>query len=415
MKLRPLLKWLVFSYVMAALAGCARVRTDDAPHFREEVFMADPPGTLAIAPLENLSGREGAEAKMREALYGALSPLGYEDVELARVDQLVSEQAVRLNVRPEEVPPGDIASPQLADAVLFGQVRRVSRLYLFLYAQYRFDVSLAMYSTRTRQQIYTNDFIIRNRRVPFPTSLVGLGKSFVSTLWFLRDSELQETYDEAAEEIAARFPKPPGQVGEKGIFIGKVEVDVARESLRAGDRVVVRVDGAAGRQATFSLGTRVADQPLRETSPGQYSGMYVVQKGDDARYVYVKARLQDPGEDGASVESDANDQAFSIDTQPPVSYAIDTWAELPGQQGILISFAPEDRTSPASEDVPVMFHIFRGAHAGDQLAYLGSTRETRYSDPDARAGMDYEYAIVAVDAAGNESPVRTKVRIQPRP
>lgn len=410
-----------FPKILAALvlilfvSGCARVTTVDEPHFREDAFKADPPKTLAIAPFENATGVKDAAPKMREAIYGALSGLNYTDVELNRVDQIISEQALRLNVRPDEVRAEDIAIPEMADAVVFGRVDHASRLYLFLYAQYRIDVNLAMYSTRTRQQIYSNDFIVRNRKFTLPTGVVGLVKSFFSTLWFMRTSELEESYEEVAQQIAERFPPPPGEVGQKGIFIEKVDVDVARESLRAGDRVVVRVDGAPGKVGTFSVGTRVVDQPLRETAPGQYSGMYVIQPGDDARYVFVRARLRSPEADGESIEADAASEAFLIDTAPPVSYAIDTWAELPGKQGLVLSFAPEDRTSPQSEDVPVAFHVFRGLRGGDNLAYLGTTQETRYTDTGAQAGVEYEYAIVAVDAAGNQSPVRTKVRITPAP
>lgn len=375
--------------------------------------MSDPPQTLAFAPFENTSHVDEANEDLRTAIYEAVSGLGYDDIELDRVDQIVNQQALRLNVRPEEVPPQDVAIPDLADAVVFGEVKRVSRLFLFVYAQYRIDLSMAMYSTRSRQQLYTNDFVFTNRRFTFPTSLIGIGKSLLSTLWFMRGSELEESYEEVAQEVAERFPAPPGQVGRKGIFIEEVSVDVARESLRAGDRVVVRVEGSPDKIGTFDVGAKVTDQPLRETMAGQYTGMYVIQEDDDARYAYVKARLQGKGEDAESVEADAHDQAFSIDTKPPVSYAVDTWAERPDRQGIVISFGPEDRTSPESEDVPVAFHIFRGRKDGDNLTYLGTTQETRYTDPDAQIGVEYEYAVVAVDGAGNESPVRTKVRITP--
>lgn len=375
--------------------------------------MSDPPQTLAFAPFSNTSKRDDADEELRQAVYAAVSGLGYDDVELDRVDQIVNQQALRLNIRPEEVPPQDIAVPELADAVVFGEVERVSRLFLFVYAQYRIDMNVAMYSTRSRQQLYTNEFVFTNRRFTLPTSLIGIGKSLLSTLWFMRGSELKESYEEVAQELAARFPAPPGQVGREGIFIEKVSVDVVRESLRAGDRVVVRVEGSPGKIGTFDVGARVKDQPLRETMAGQYTGMYVIKEGDDARYAFVTARLRGEGEDAESVTADAHDQAFSIDTRPPVSYAVDTWAELPDRRGIVLSFAPEDRTSPESEDVPVAFHIFRGLKAGENLAYLGTTQQTRYTDSDAQAGVEYEYAIVAVDGAGNESPVRTKVRITP--
>jgi hypothetical protein len=395
--------------------ACSTVRTEDAPIFREEIFRADPPRTLAIAPFEDATGVEGAGATLRRAVYGSLSPLDYADVELSRVDQVVSQRAMAMNVSPTEVPPEEIAIPELADAVVFGRVEEVSRLFMFVYGRYRIDVSLAVYSTRTRQQLYVNRFVVHHRQWTFPTGPIGIVQSFAQTLWFLRASELEKSFGVVAGEIAERFPKPPGQVGEKGLFIDTVKVDVARNSLREGDRVLVRVDGSPGRQATFSMGSSIVDQPLRETTPGQYGGMYVIRAGDDARYVYVRARLQNPDDPDDFVELDAHDQAFRIDTQPPVAYAVHTWAKLPGARGIAITFGPEDRTSPAVDDVPVAFHVFRGRVGEDNLGYLGTTQETRYNDPDAQPGVTYEYAVVAEDAAGNKSPVQTKVRITPIP
>jgi hypothetical protein len=411
----PFLNNILLLVLGTLVVGCGRVQTQESPFFRREIFMSDPPQTLAIAPFANTSNVEDAGERMRTAVYGALSGLGYQDIELSRVDQAVNQQALRFNVRPEEVAPQDIAIPELADAVVFAEVERVSRMFLLIYARYRIDINLAVYSTRSRQQLYTNEFIVTNRRFSFPTSLIGVGKSLLSTIWFMRGSELEESYDEVAQEIAQRFPAPPGEVGRSGIYIRRVSVDVARETLRVGDRVVVRVEGSPGKAGSFDVGARIAGQPLRESAAGQYTGREVIQQGDDARYAYVKARLEGSGEGAESVEADAHDQAFSIDTLPPVSYAVDTWAELPDRKGIVISFAPEDRTSPQSEDVPVAFHIFRGLQHGENLAYLGTTRETRYTDPDARPGVDYEYAVVAVDGAGNESSVRTKVRITPAP
>jgi hypothetical protein len=411
----PFLRFPVLIACCCLGIGCSSVRTEDSPFFREDVFRADPPRTLAIAPFENATGVADAAPKLRRAVYGALAGLDYTDVELSRVDQAVSQRAMQLNVPPDEVPPQEIAIPDLADAVVFGRVEHVSRLFLFIYGQYRIDVSLALYDTDTRQQLYVNRYVVRNRRWTIPTSPLGIGQSLLQTLWFMRGTELEKSFGEVAQEIAVRFPKPPAQVGEKGLFIDRVQVDVARESLREGDRVLVRVDGSPGKQASFSLGPRVVDQPLRETTPGQYGGLYVIRKGDDARYVYVRVRLQNPDDGNDFVELDAHDQHIRIDTQPPVAFAVHTWARLPGARGIAITFGPEDRTSPAVDDVPVAFHIFRGRVGEGALAYLGTTQETRYTDPDAQPGVAYEYAIVAVDSAGNESPVLTKVRITPAP
>ena len=50
--------------------------------------------------------------------------------------------------------------------------------------------------------------------------------------------------------------------------------------LNFGDILAIKAVGAAGSRATFSLGAKVKDQPLKEDSPGIYVGSYTVQKQD---------------------------------------------------------------------------------------------------------------------------------------
>lgn len=54
----------------------------------------------------------------------------------------------------------------------------------------------------------------------------------------------------------------------------------AQEILEPGDVLDVRMEGAPGGKATFSLGA-IKNRALSETSPGVYSGNYTIRKGDD--------------------------------------------------------------------------------------------------------------------------------------
>lgn len=405
---------LIFLLVLgAALAGCSWTRTQHDPIFREDLFKAEPPRTLAIAPLDNLSKDEEGGEKMRVALYRALAPLAYDDVELDEVDRFISEKAMALNMRPEDLLYDYIASPDLADAVVFGEVTRVSRFFLFVYSQIRVDLQLVMYNTHTGEQLYLNHYVMHNPRITLPTSIAGIAEAFFSTFFHLRDRQLDVSLDAIAEEVAKRFPVPKGEVGRGRKNIETVEVSVAREVLREGDKVVIRALGSPASAATFSIGSVIVDAPMIETDLGQYTADYVVQPGDDGRYLFVTVTLADPEGTEAPTDFSAHEKPFAIDTTRPVSYTISSWSQFPGRDGIVLRFAPVDPTDPEAENVPKEFHVFRGTPGDAALQPIGTTEEPEYKDEDAKVGVDYEYAVVAVDAAGNASEVRTRIRITP--
>lgn len=54
----------------------------------------------------------------------------------------------------------------------------------------------------------------------------------------------------------------------------------ADRPLNFGDVLTIKAVGAPGSKATFTLGAKVKDQPLKEDSPGVYVGSYTVQKQD---------------------------------------------------------------------------------------------------------------------------------------
>lgn len=63
--------------------------------------------------------------------------------------------------------------------------------------------------------------------------------------------------------------------------------------LNFGDVLTIKAVGAPGSKATFTLGAKVKDQPLKEDSPGVYIGSYTVQKQDVMVAVPVSVTVTD--------------------------------------------------------------------------------------------------------------------------
>lgn len=415
MNLRNILFGSLLLFAIPLSVGCNTVRTVDDPFLNEAGFAERPPRTIALAPFTNLSGEENAGKKLREALYGALATMGYEDIELSAVDDFVDRTAMEYNIVPEEVLPEHLIHPDLADAIVFAEVERVARLFLLFFSQHRIEINLSMYDTLTRKRLYLNHFTVRCRRYNSPTGIGGILSAFFSLLWQFSEEELDKSIEAAAEEIRDRFPRPYEGSREGETEITKVAVETPpSKMLQVGDRVLIRVEGSARGKATYKIGNLVQEANLAETAPGQYSGIYEIQPGDNANYVFVEVKLVDREGRGQAVLHTAQDQAFAVDTIPPVPYAVHTWKQVPGTDGIYIQYGPENRTNPEAENVPSRYMIFRGTGDDPALTYLGDSETTEYFDPTALVGVQYQYSVVAVDQAGNEGEVLTRVKVKPR-
>lgn len=409
---------LILLPVCAAAVGCTTVSTADDPHLLES-FQQRTPQSIAVAPFLNETDVDNAGEFMREAVYGELAPLGYEDVDLEKVDALISKIAVENDIRPEnviETMPEALLEPDLADAVIFGSVTRISRLYLLFYAQHRVDVDLIMRDAETGDPLYMNSYIIQNRLVQFPTGIPSLIGSLFTSLWYMRPKELRETLEVAAEQISTRFPRPYQLAGSGSTFIHRAEVGLPpRETLLLGDRIAVRVEGTPERSGSFSIGKIVDDAPLIEVSPGQYSGGYVVQPGDEVGFTFVTVQLEDPGKPREDVNFPIHQDSFAIDAVPPPPFRVVRWGQDPNAPGVFLEFGPANPET-APEEKPVSFFIFRSPAGAEDLDYIGSSTVPYFHDETARPGVTYQYGIVAIDEANNHSPLPSTLdRITPRP
>ncbi len=92
-------------------------------------------------------------------------------------------------------------------------------------------------------------------------------------------------------------------------------VGVSGSPAGSGSTIVVVMSGDPGRAATFSIGEIVADLRMTEdpSTPGSYTGAYVVQEGDNAVDAVVSMKM-----DGVAGTTAVNeDGRVTIDTTPP--------------------------------------------------------------------------------------------------
>src|SRR5262245_53600831 len=95
-----------FSILAAVVlsAACSNMRVSQDPQVNAVAFQTNPPRSLAILPFHNSSGKNNADDVARKSVFAAFTGHGYEDLELARVDEKLSELGLEKNLRPDELP-----------------------------------------------------------------------------------------------------------------------------------------------------------------------------------------------------------------------------------------------------------------------------------------------------------------------
>ncbi len=121
------------------------------------------------------------------------------------------------------------------------------------------------------------------------------------------------------------------------LVIGNVETDALRP-LRAGDAIHVTIRGTPGAGATFDIGSDVANQVMRERSPGVYDGSYVIPRGANFDDVALIGQLKA----GTATAQAAAPQTISASSTPPgiADFAPDAGATInTNRPAVYVSFA----------------------------------------------------------------------------
>ncbi len=407
----------VFLLLMAfALQGCSFVRVAESPKFDKTLYESHTPRRLAIGRLQNLTTYKDADKLFRSALYGAFAPMNYEDVELGKVDGFVNARAMANNVTPAELNPWFIADPELADAVVFAEVKKISRFFLFFYSHLRADLDLSIVDSSTKKVFYENQFIVRDRTIEVPLSPLGIAKSIFSTLWHVRGDQTKTLIMESAEAVAEKFQSTINKSVSIDHSLAKLEINVPEKKiLTEGDKIEIKLSGAPNWEASYSLGSIVQDQPMKESAAGTYSASYSIKQGDNSRFVFATVNLQNPDNPSEKTTYAADDQPLVIKSSPPPPYLVQSWRCRPGNEGICLAIEPEQATKAAADPSPMRFFVYRAQGRGKSLKKIGFSDTPEFEDLSAQVGVEYQYGVIAEDDAGNKSSLGPRVLITPHP
>ena len=267
---------------LAALigTGCGKARVDI---YHEAGDNWDYPKSVAILPFSFDSAVEETKSThsiLRKTFFNYFSYLGYDDLPLNTVD-LKLDAIIKPGVTVDDIPTGQLMKVLEVDAVIRGHVINSTNLTAGIYAETSIEAKLEMVDLRTDAVLWETEHNEINSSGIVTPSLVDYIKDQAD------NSMTSKSYHQIAEtfalKILSKIPDPASLRHDEVRLpkITSVETNIkGNYKLRSNDLIYVSIKGESGLVGHFDIGNFKTGIPMKEVSPGLYTGNYRVKKGD---------------------------------------------------------------------------------------------------------------------------------------
>ena len=270
--------WLVLSALLVSGCGTAKVKI-----YQQADSDAAYPKTVAVLPFSvNLEIAEGKRPHriLRKVFSNFFSYLGYTDLPLDKVDHKLA-RLIKTGVNPADLPNDQLRKILETDAVIRGHVIDATNYTGGVYAETSIQAKIELVDLRSGEVLWETEHTELNSSGIAAPGMVDLINEQIENY------EIKKAYHKAAESFAVKVldqvpdPASTRQNSVRLPRIDSIETNIrARNQLRPNDLIYVSLRGDAGLTAYFDIGSFKSYLPMKEISPGLYTGSYRIQKGD---------------------------------------------------------------------------------------------------------------------------------------
>jgi hypothetical protein len=272
-------------------AGCGKARVEI---YHDAGKNWDYPKTVAILPFSfGPATKENKATRLilRKIFYNYFSYLGYNDVPLNTVD-LKLEPIIKSGVAIDDITTGQLMKALGVDAVIRGHVINSTNFAAGIYAETSIEAKLEMIDLRTDAVLWdTKHTELDSSGIATP-SLVDMIEEQAG---FYRVSEAYHQIAESfALKIVDKIPDPASLRHEEVRLpqILSVESNIkANSKLLPNDLIYVSMEGESDLVGYFDIGNFKTRIPMKEVSPGLYTGSYRIKKTDQIDNALIIANL----------------------------------------------------------------------------------------------------------------------------
>lgn len=238
------------------------------------------PHKVAILPFTNTTSTPQGGETVRKMFYNFFSSLNYIDLELPVIDDTLKNAGLYEKITAgEEISPQELGQLLDVDAVIFGEVTSLGKIFALVYSDNKAGLKARMVKCDSGEAIWQLEHEIHIEEGDVPLSVIGLATTLLRTAI----THSQATHIKAASElcmqVVSTIPNPPA-VTEPPPRINALVHNGAGKLLRPGEYLKVALIGEQGYKATWSLPPLVEDLPMKEKEPGVYIGAYRIKSND---------------------------------------------------------------------------------------------------------------------------------------
>ena len=276
---KTLISALLALLVLVGSSSCAlrMLQPPPTPDVHEEQEL---PNKIAILPFVNRTSNPDAGNLVRKMFYNFFSSLNYRDLE-----PYVIDENLKINKVYADITAGKKVSPQKlgqllgVDAVVFGEVLSLGKMYALVYSDNQAGLRAQMVWCHSAEPIWELEHTIHLEEGDVPLTPIGLA----ATVFKTAVSHQQATHIKAASELCmqmvATIPDRPGVTEPPPKILALVH-NGAGNLLQPGDYLKVAMIGEKNQIASWSIPPLVDNISMNEKQPGVYIGAYKIKAED---------------------------------------------------------------------------------------------------------------------------------------
>jgi len=279
---------------MAIFSGCA------APNVQVNELRDNHtafPKTVAVLPFTlepTIKEKESPHVILREVFFNNFSFLGYTDMALDEVDQRLHHAGIAIE-EASQLRYMDLRRILGVDAVIRGNVIEANNFTAGIHAETMIQAKLDMIDLETGETIWEVEHTETDYSGIATPTIVDIIQEQMA------NAKVHQAYYKTSEvfcqRVIAKIPDPALQrLDEVELpVISSIEANIkTNRKLKPKDRIYVSLKGQPGMTATFDIGSWKTSIPMKEITPGLYTGDYTVQRGDQVLSAFIIGTLKNP-------------------------------------------------------------------------------------------------------------------------
>ena len=165
---------------------------------------------ICVLPFENTSHIDGLAEKVRRGVAGHISVKRFADAELHEIDAALAGLEGSGDWRP--LSPQALGQQLHCDALVYGRVSRLDRLYVGVYSQLSLEGTIQIVDSASGRTLVHDTYTTRFHDAGIPVSPLGFAISAVQNLRTFTNSQFIRAIDDLSRYLVSRIPDLPENI-----------------------------------------------------------------------------------------------------------------------------------------------------------------------------------------------------------